>query len=91
MSIVVIPTSYWISVIEIGSRVANSDQEFSLSYGQVSAVHFRTIAVVINTYSTGSSSFCCCSTCLSDYQTITAIRRLVQTFDVGQANHWTPQ
>ncbi|KAK7683467.1 hypothetical protein QCA50_013301 [Cerrena zonata] len=38
MSIVVIPTSYWISVIEIGSWVANSDQEFSLSYGQVLAV-----------------------------------------------------
>ncbi|CAL1708936.1 unnamed protein product [Somion occarium] len=38
VSIVVIPTAYWISVVEIGCGVALNDLEFSLSFGQVMAM-----------------------------------------------------
>ena len=43
LTLVAIPTAYWISIIEIASMFAGSDQEFSWSYGQVSALcpHIR--------------------------------------------------
>ena len=91
MSIVVIPTSYWISVVEIGSVAAGSDQEFSLSYGQVSTFCPRMSFIGVNIYPTGASGFRCCPAPFSDNQTLTPVRSLVHKSDLDQTDHWTPQ
>lgn len=41
VSIVAIPTFYWVSVVELGCFFAQNDEEFSLSFGQVSFDQLR--------------------------------------------------